>query len=130
MSLCGGAGAETRVVVMGDRCSGHCCERFWLPYDYQTFKEKAETIQDGVQIADMLIPLDDQSHPSECVDRADLETGAYYRCRHLTENGDCGIYETRPRMCSGYPYARLCLYRDCTWSIKKANLPVIVGGIR
>jgi len=30
----------------------------------------------------------------------------WYSCRHLTEAGDCAIYETRPEMCRGYPYDR------------------------
>lgn len=50
----------------------------------------------------MAIPLNED--PKCCV----------YTCKHLKQNGDCGIYENRPRMCINYPYETECTFKDCT----------------
>lgn len=39
----------------------------------------------------------------------------------LTDEGNCGIYETRPDMCKEYPYGSLgrhgrCNYDSCEWN--------------
>lgn len=120
---------------MGDRCTGHCCECFWLHGDYESFKAKVEAgcVVDGPQILDMIIPLNLQVYPTcdNLVDRGlegkPIQGGAFYTCRHLTPDKQCGIYDIRPDMCSGYPYGGRCEYINCTWSIKKGNLPVAIG---
>jgi Fe-S-cluster containining protein len=42
----------------------------------------------------------------------------WYACRHVQLNGDCGIYEDRPRMCRVYPNGSECAFADCTWDPK------------
>lgn len=44
-----------------------------------------------------------------------------YRCVHLQEDGNCGIYEIRPTMCRDYPYDKGCTFDGCTWD--KVRLP-------
>jgi Fe-S-cluster containining protein len=121
---------------MGDRCTGHCCEQFWLPDDYESFKRKVKTgnVEDGPQILDMLIPLNLQVYPA-CDGSVDhglagqpIQGGAFYTCKHLTPDKQCGIYDRRPGMCAAYPYSQRCNYLNCTWSLKKGNLPVAIGG--
>lgn len=89
------------------RCSGHCCKDFPLPFSLEEVKTKRETLRDGNVIADMLIYLREQPY-------LDGDKGYRYTCKHLQENGDCGIYETRPWMCSAYPYGKACTKEGCT----------------
>jgi Fe-S-cluster containining protein len=59
-------------------------------------------------LADMLIPLGTSTY-------GDGEKSFLYTCRHHdTETGDCRIYETRPMMCSEYPYGNECAIEGCT----------------
>jgi Fe-S-cluster containining protein len=96
---------------MGDRCTGHCCEQFWLPDDYESFKRKVKTGNVDHGLAGQPI-----------------QGGAFYTCKHLTPDKQCGIYDRRPGMCAAYPYSQRCNYLNCTWSLKKGNLPVAIGG--
>lgn len=96
---------------MSDRCTGHCCRAFTLPYPYDVMQARASEIQDGEFIADMIRPLD---HGPEW---DPTRPGHWYTCRHLdTETGDCRAYEQRPWMCSEYPYGRQCEHPGCTWT--------------
>ena len=58
----------------------------------------------------------------------------YYRCKNLLANGDCGVYETRPKMCSEYPYGGTCDYKECTSAALscqppgKANAAIATSG--
>jgi len=59
-------------------------------------------LPDVATIATMLVPL-----------------GVYrgqelFTCKHLGANGDCGIYEKRPRMCREFPGPEPCPYRNCS----------------
>lgn len=108
------ASATARVLdwLKGKRCTGHCCRMFPLPYDLETIQQKQTVLQDGAFIADMLVPL-----PRE------PELGGrppqlywWFTCRHLTDRGDCGVYEERPEMCRGYPYGGRCVNPGCTAS--------------
>ncbi len=108
---------------MGNRCTGHCCKRFFLPLNYellqeayraklkgeqQTFREVHNFFPGDVEtIAPMVIPLQD----------------GYFTCKHLKENGDCAIYETRPDMCREFPYGRQCSIAGCTWDEAKQLKP-------
>ena len=93
-------------------CGGRCCRAFPLnasPASFARAAQRARWIVDGecddpdtyrwaldvVQIADMLIPLDDE--------------GARYTCRHFDWTaGLCTIYAARPAMCRDYPYDMAC----------------------
>lgn len=40
-----------------------------------------------------------------------------YTCKHFDKKaGNCTAYESRPAMCSNYPYNRKCEYKQCTSS--------------
>lgn len=103
-----------------DRCTGHCCEMFTLPFgpDELTARCASEDrkLVDGEIIRDMVVYLGPtDKHPG---DGTPLGRTVYlYTCRHFDrERHDCRIYETRPRMCREYPYGKRCLYPACTWA--------------
>ncbi len=95
------------------RCTGHCCRNFPLPLSPEEFQSeaaniKARTIESDrdrefVQVASMLIPLGVSSKPY-----SDGRVQYRYSCKNFSATGDCSIYETRPRMCSDYPYGGDC----------------------
>lgn len=154
-----------------DRCIGHCCRKFYLPYtpaelvesyaydiaatNYQMAKEafdrrpkKKQTRKakrrlakkhpkvvtpdlqlkpdafghygkmEIRQIADMVVylgwlPEQPDLIPVAAIGRGPGKMSNFYTCRNLKPNGDCGIYDTRPRMCRDYPYGSPCRYTDC-----------------
>lgn len=97
-------------------CGGHCCRAFFLPFSPEELKEKQDQLEDGPQIVAMVrhlgqfkTPPINRAHPVE----QDHGGGHWYTCANLTEEGLCGIYEDRPRMCRGYPYGASCNYAKC-----------------
>jgi len=110
---------------MEGRCRGHCCLCFALSIPYDELKKsisgESKTIyKDGEQILDMLIPLG-AMNGKEITERFGISSAEIdsvtepkerFTCRHLQENGDCGIYETRPWMCRSYPSLK-CEYNEC-----------------
>ena len=123
---------------MGDRCTGHCCRKFTLPMDPAGLKEafdaeiawKAEGSPPVKDAAGGLISLPPkrwqdieiiqpmvrylglfETNPS--TGKKGPQLVHVYTCNHLQENGDCGIYENRPSMCSAYPYGGPCTYEGC-----------------
>ena len=83
------------------RCTGHCCQAFPLP-NYARLRVNPRRFLQGEQILDMLRPL------------PRVDARSMFTCARLQENGDCGIYETRPRMCTDFPYGRPCDVQGCT----------------
>lgn|SRR5580698_4805981 len=112
-----------------DRCTGHCCRKFYLPYDPDQLKqwaiEQTGTLneKDSKIISEMVIPL----YPAitgapflEKIGGQVMKDGYFYTCKHLNiETGDCRNYKNRPKMCSDYPYGQECQYIDCTWDDAK-----------
>lgn len=122
-----------------DRCTGHCCTGFTLPYPQNTFIEsawyqlgrfplppgtepahvvagthcKVPLFLDAVFIADMIIPVDPVAAAAR-YHSPPAVTSHFFRCRHL-KDGNCSVYERRPRVCSEYPYGRPCVFKGCTW---------------
>lgn len=83
------------------RCTGHCCKAFEVPLSLILTQSN---IQDGHQIRDMIIPLEETRD-------------GFWLCGCWYFDGkDCTIYETRPRMCRNYPYGRPCNFDGCTFS--------------
>lgn len=130
---------------MGKRCTGACCEAFYLPYSprevwnfyhiwkvsqgdtkHQTLLEMnsgltttPRMITEIYIIAPMLTYLGFIPRPFDVVDgrSAEDETAHYYTCKHFdTEARKCTIYEHRPLMCRDYPYKSGCRYKACRWS--------------
>lgn len=126
-----------------DRCAGHCCQTFSLPYSpaelwasYRRWKDmkKAETSlhKSGVSnktlvfsdihlIAPMVIYLGYKTIPYRTVRPVSkTEKNYYYTCKHFDKaSKNCAIYEDRPLMCRSYPDGSGCNYAACTWEEKK-----------
>lgn len=98
------------------RCTGHCCRRFALEHSYEHLQAELQAeremkvrskIPDLETIATMVIPLAADEKNEEYV----------YTCKHLSSEGDCTIYKTRPQMCRDFPTAEEgCHFRECTSS--------------
>jgi Fe-S-cluster containining protein len=86
--------------------------------------ETRDTIrcEDCEIIADMVIPIEPPSHLIEKLGLRPDVNRYCYTCRHLLGNKNCAIYENRPRMCSGYPYGKKCVYPGCTYTGLGTNL--------
>jgi len=119
---------------MSDRCTGDCCRNFWLPFTPEEIRAAYVFWRDGgaswtdagglirtdtpgdIDIIDPMVrPV---AAPDVSLWRDGTGPGVhgnFYRCVHLQENGDCGIYEIRPVMCCDFPYNKPCVYRNCSW---------------
>lgn len=115
---------------MSDRCTGHCCEMFFLPYSPEELAQRAPRIIDGHVIADMVMlvgttaalePVRDLLfHP---LDWSSVQPPGYlYTCKHFDrETRNCMIYERRPQMCRDHPHYNrqdVCDHLACTWTLK------------
>lgn len=111
---------------MGDRCTGHCCRAFTLPRSPEELAEGyrawlhqvpgANLVHDIHLIYPMVRHLR-LYHAGEVAPDGKVvdQDRHYYRCVHVAENGDCGIYADRPDMCRSYPDGNPCTYAACTW---------------
>lgn len=120
-----------------DRCSGHCCKRFFLPLTPEELKAEAtrEDLRTRIRfnpdeilkIYDMVIPLKAAVYYEFSVDgETRIPPGApghYYTCRHHdAETGNCNNYEARPDVCRNFPFYNTnspCRYKECTWEEAK-----------
>jgi Fe-S-cluster containining protein len=105
-------------------CPGYCCAGFYLPYTISELHAKAPTLQDGQQIAEMVIPLT----PKQANERLDAvgvapgrgrptwkNRGHHFTCKHWDETTMlCTIYAERPEMCRTYPNGRECQHCGLT----------------
>lgn len=132
---------------MSARCRGNCCRAFTLPFSPTELQDHAEKqarrdANPGAgyegskwneieQVAGMAVYLGrgwmdadsgDFISEFEGLGRGYNMTGArdVYTCRNLRDNGDCGIYETRPKMCRDYPYEQPCHFSQCAAQQKGA----------
>ncbi len=118
---------------MGARCTGRCCEAFFIASSVEellALAERAETVQERTEIATiagMIVTVREvfpgDPHPgSDDTEHTARMAGFVYTCRHYDDRtGNCEIYESRPSMCSSYPYERgRCGFAACTWSEAKA----------
>ena len=104
-------------VVDTVRCIGACCKGFTIydpktnePHTYSSILERADKIEDGVFIADMVVPI---YGPLE------IDGKPGFNCRHHLPNGDCGIYDKRPGMCSRHGLTVGCDMPDCPLASSK-----------
>ena len=115
-----------KTAMITHRCSGHCCDRFYLSdgpdYWERLFARWAVTgisndryHDDNVTTAAMIEYLDSSRFDVDGTPIGFEHPVNWYRCKHHQPNGDCGIYNRRPRMCSRYPYGAKCRYPGCTW---------------
>jgi Fe-S-cluster containining protein len=106
-------------------CQGNCCVTFvygMLKHEETANEERSD--YDGIFIKDMLVPLSNADAEARYRRLIPLEQqvqlhldhfanpeneGLYYMCRHWDEQTRlCTAYNSRPRMCSDYPYGRPC----------------------
>lgn len=120
-----------------NRCTGHCCRAFnigsreHLTVRYQRAKARQaggyanEDDLDIIQVFEMTIPLPAKEstnwtgNPYEPTNRLTFKPrgsyeGELHTCKHLQDNGDCGNYENRPRMCRDFPNGYACEFVRCT----------------
>lgn len=93
------------------RCTGHCCRGFSLEHPKAAVEEEVRRIRAGEPlllnipqvetIAEMIIPL------------GVFRGQELFTCKHLSKEGNCTIYETRPPMCRNFPGPEPCPYRNC-----------------
>ena len=111
--------------ALSDRCTGHCCRDFNLPHSIAEFKRAADAVvagsnewcndagdyvpllPDAVTIAPMLVL-------NMTGEYGDGKPAYFYSCTNLEPNGDCGIYESRPRFCRTFPDGAGCTFDGCT----------------
>lgn len=130
---------------MSDRCTGHCCQRFFLPYSPTELTDIARKVvarevftrawmaalppldlNDRSTWETPPVPIPDELQGPNIEDIVQIagmveflgmeDGGHYYRCTNLREDGNCGVYSQRPRMCRAYPYGKACGFEACTWS--------------
>ena len=101
------------------RCNGFCCREFFLPLQYEQIQQRANETPtpENRQIADMLIPITRARYTGISDNILHETPGPTYTCKHHLPNGDCGIYENRPKMCRNYPYGQPCPYIGCTYRV-------------
>jgi Fe-S-cluster containining protein len=119
---------------MMDRCTGHCCRAFTLPWTLEEMKiaykrDLAHMMKaraggatfptpDTVKVYPLLIPLAKERGNHPLGPARQSGTRYYYTCKFF-KDGNCTNYEHRPKMCSSYPeYSgnALCEYEGCTWA--------------
>lgn len=105
-------------VINGERCT-KCCQVLslqrtknlfdWISYakssddsNCDSFAEK-ENYQIGSMITQISKRRAKKINPYMVKLFGRNKKSAFFTCKNLTKDG-CGIYETRPKVCSGYPY--------------------------
>lgn len=97
---------------MADRCTGHCCEDFILPFSPSELHTHTDGYRDADLIARMVLykgkyRAANRNFPGEAV-------AHHYTCRYFdTVTRDCTIYEQRPTMCRDHPYEKPCTFKGC-----------------
>jgi len=109
-----------------DRCTGHCCRCFTLNISLEGLKQLVAEFQepysevelDNIQVAQMVIPLSGEAEQEAIRVTGSKGTPGIPRftCKNLQSDGNCGIYESRPKMCRDYPNTGTCEYSECTRS--------------
>lgn len=100
------------------RCTGHCCESFWLPLSPMELKHQRKRAllgkcrwnkEDLMKISEMVI-----------FQRPHETSGYRYTCKYWDPNtGNCNNYQNRPTMCKDYPYGNPCKIKGCTMVVPK-----------
>lgn len=74
------------------RCVALCCRYFALPIDNPSSAADYDNIRWYLAHENVVIFVEDRQ----------WYIGVLNRCKHLTSDNRCEIYETRPRICRGY----------------------------
>ncbi|MHB8574717.1 MAG: YkgJ family cysteine cluster protein [Dehalococcoidia bacterium] len=96
-----------------NRC-GVCCEDIRSPNAPEAL---------AAQLADPATDDDRRRFLSGLELVGEAPGGFRYRCRHFSRDaeglGVCGIHETRPRICAGFPYGNVVRsWPQCAWFVQ------------
>lgn len=117
-----------------NRCSGHCCKRFELPFSpegllkaLEETRAKRASWKDIEIIQPMVIPIGKSKIAYAKVGHGPGGLGQDewwdYTCGHFdTKTGDCLIYYSRPEMCEKHGRDYPCATPGCTWSSAKRDI--------
>ena len=120
--------------ALGVRCRGECCKSFIIwhgsPSNAREGRVRLKLAADrerGLPVpADVpdIGPHEDLIMLDEMLIEVDpTETGVpRYSCKHF-QDGNCSVYDTRPKMCRDYPTNGVCEHKDCK-SINRIKGPV------
>jgi Fe-S-cluster containining protein len=118
-------------MVPMNRCTGHCCVRFPLPFSPEGLKTALDDTragkadwQDIEVVQPMVIPFG-PSVIDGATEKGARDWGKWwdYTCKHLdTVTGDCHIYDQRPEMCRKHGQFYPCATPGCTWEGAKRDL--------
>lgn len=109
------------------RCTGHCCRSFRLSRPPGNPASAQPLDVDDFTVATMVLPLGVFPAGTPLPNGQTSRGGAYYDCRHQQANGDCAIYESRPRMCRDYPKAGQCDKAGCTDACARPRLALVTA---
>lgn len=80
-------------------CDGHCCSEFTARV-CRSPGESDDALME--RLAEIAPPEWEPVEPFEITD-VDYFTLVLMRCKHVTPDGKCGSYESRPQACRSYP---------------------------
>lgn len=136
-------------MTKASRCTGHCCQNFYLPFSpdeldrsYRRWKSGGEQIHmnDGKSgpifkdihlITPMVVHLGfTDKEPRQIVKSGGPPVKAHrYRCKHFDAKAKvCTIYEIRPAMCRDYPGKAGCNFAACTWKSARRKKTKLTKG--
>lgn len=106
---------------MSDRCTGHCCQGFYLAAPDEMlalcWSGNLHPPEDGGTIARMVVHRGPSAHEGSLKH--------VYDCRHYdAAAGSCRIYDIRPDMCRRFPYGKPCEITGCTWTNNRPDVLV------
>lgn len=85
-------------------CKGNCCKHLIIQIPGPNTEEDVDGLRYFLYHKDVNLYVDDEDNWF-----IDFIT----ECEKLTDNNDCGIYETRPNICKEYPpYGSSCEYNQ------------------
>ena len=101
------------------QCEGHCCREFYIEtIPHKTFFDlRASPEREGLSIdydcrQFIITHLQPLGHPDMWGEKG---IDGRYKCKSYDVTKDnCMSYETRPAMCSAYPYGKECHVGGCT----------------
>lgn len=102
------------------RCTGHCCEEFYIPLDVVARIRTRDPLIGDVEMLASMLRLARYAGPGDVMPSGEVvddgQHAAIWTCIHFDrETRDCTVYDHRPKMCSDYPYERKCRVIGCTF---------------
>lgn len=110
-----------------EKCTGRCCESFFLPFTQESLEEAYESTVNGVAdktFPDLMIwkPYLVHLEAANVVDTG--AAGAFWMCTAFDPlTRKCTIYEARPSACREYPYMKRCIHCDDVRSDNSVRAP-------